>query len=79
MEELLAKAVTIDCRKEWYCRFFSKTNVFKIEVSQVADKHSVSVARHTPAGCINQEEGGRNRHHQVRAKCWYTRPSGLKR
>ena len=28
MEELLAKAVTIDCRKEWYCRFFSETNVW---------------------------------------------------
>ena len=28
IEELLAKAVTIDGRKEWYCRFCSETNVW---------------------------------------------------
>ena len=54
-EELRAKAVTIDGRKDWYCRFCSETNVHKVEVSQVSDKHSVSVASHTHAGCINQE------------------------
>ena len=43
MEELLAKAVTIDARKEWYCRVCSETN-----------EHSVSVAREVQAGCFNQ-------------------------
>ena len=28
MEELLAKAVTVDGRKEWYCRFCSETDVW---------------------------------------------------
>ena len=30
MEELLAKAVTVDVRKEWYCRSRTETNVWTI-------------------------------------------------
>ena len=35
-EKLVAEAITIDGRKEWYCRFSAR--------SEVSDKHSVSIA-----------------------------------
>ena len=50
MEELLAKAVTIDGRKECLT---SETSVWTR--SKVSDKHPVSVAMQTQAGCIDQE------------------------
>ena len=34
VEELLAKAVTIDGRKEWYCRFCSEKNVCTVGVGR---------------------------------------------
>ena len=53
-EELLAKSVTIDGRKEWYCRFCSETNV-AVEVPQVPDRYSVCVTRWTHSSSVNKE------------------------
>ena len=53
MEELLAKAVTIDDRKV-PSFLLGNERVDEVEVSKVPDKHSVSVARYVQVGGFNQ-------------------------
>ena len=55
MEELLTTPVTLMTARSGVVVYARRLTFDKIEVSQVPDKHSVSVARPTHASCINQE------------------------
>ena len=63
----LAKAVTIDGRIEWYCRFCSETNVWtRSKCRRCQTTHSVSCKTNTCKLCQPPVvEAGRNRQHQL--------------
>ena len=56
MEELLAKAVSIDGRKEWHCRVSSEMNVWTRSQCQRCQTNILTVLQgNKQADCINQE------------------------
>ena len=58
MEELLAKAITIDGRKEWCCRFCSETNVWTRSKCRRCQTNFPSVRKYEQAGSVQFQEAG---------------------
>ena len=81
--KLLAKAVTIDGRKDWYCRFCSETNVWTRSKRRRCQTNILSVLQGTHMQGVSTKSGRSwsESSHQVRVgqRVGHSRPSGLNR